>query len=109
MKKNKKTTPVAVILIWFLITGCATGRVARLKTEEKEGSPALFITKIPKNDYDEIAYIQADGSVFHTPQKLLNVIKKRAVLLGADAVINIKYDFQAWYPVASGVAIKYKE
>lgn len=25
----------------------------------------------------------------------------------ADAIIDIKYDFQAWYPVASGVAIKY--
>ena len=69
----------------------------------------LFTTKIPDRNYVEISYIQTEGAVFHTPQELLNELKKKAAELQADAVINIKYDFQGWSPFVSGTAIKYKD
>ena len=47
------------------------------------------------------------AAFIHTPQQLLDGLKKKAAELQADAVINIKYDFQGWYPLVSGTAIKY--
>lgn len=90
----------------LLITSCTTTRIATLTTLEDE-KIELFTTKLPQRDYVEICYIQTDGAIFHTPQKLLDGLKKKAIKLEADAIINIKYDYQAWYPNASGIAIKY--
>jgi len=35
-------------------------------------------------------------------------LKERANKEGADAIINIKFDYQFWWPNVSGIAIKYK-
>lgn len=94
--------------ILLIFSSCTTTRIATLATLENE-EIELFTTKLPHFDYTEICYIQTDGAVFHTPQKLLNGLKEKAVDMDADAIIDIKYDFQAWYPIASGVAIKYKK
>jgi len=107
--KNFKSTLVLIGLILVVtMTSCTTTRVANLTKGENE-TVELFTTKLPDKKYVEISYIQTDGGVFHTPQQLLNGLKKKAVELKADAVINIKYDFQAWYPVVSGTAIKYTD
>lgn len=90
------------------LSSCTTTRVATL-TKGDTDTIELFTTKLPERKYIEISYIQVDGSVFHNPQPLLNGLKKKATELKADAVINIKYDFQAWYPIVSGTAIKYLE
>lgn len=107
--RHLKYTLVAVgfIIVSFL-TSCTTTRVATLSKSENE-TIELFTTKTPNRNYVEISYIQTDGGIFHTPQKLLNGLKKKALGLQADAVINIKYDFQAWCPIVSGTAIKYKD
>lgn len=89
-------------------TSCVSTRHARL-TKDSNSPVELYMSSVPTKNYKEIAYIQADGSVFHTPQKLLNGLVKKATELNADAIIQIKYDFQFWYPIASGVAIKYVE
>ncbi len=96
------------LLAMAAISSCTTTRVAVLTKAENE-TVELFVTKLPARDYDEICYIQTDGAVYHTPQQLLNGLKKKAAELKADAVIHIKYDFQAWYPLVSGIAIKYCE
>lgn len=67
------------------------------------------MSKLPEKEYVELSYIQTDGAIFHTPAQLLKGLKKKAQKINADAIINIKYDFQAWYPVVSGVAIRYVE
>ena len=91
----------------FVSSSCTTTRVAELTNSTNE-NVQLYTTIIPNKEYIEICYIQTDGAVYHTPQQLLNGLKKKASLLKADAVINIKYDFQGWYPLVSGTAIKYK-
>jgi uncharacterized protein YbjQ (UPF0145 family) len=105
--KNLKSTIVLLGLV-LAITSCTTTRVANLIKSENE-TIELFTVKLPDRKYEEISYIQTDGGIYQTPQKLLNGLKKKAIELKADAVINIKYDFQGWYPVVSGTAIKYTD
>jgi hypothetical protein len=108
MKNNKLKNTLFGLIIIAIISSCTTTRVATLTKGENE-TIELFTTKLPDRKYVEISYIQTDGAIFNTPQQLLNGLKKKAIELKADAVINIKYDFQAWYPVVSGTAIKYNE
>ncbi len=95
------------MLLALTFLSCTTTRIAVL-TPVKDEKPELFFTQHPDKPYIELAYIQSDGTIFTTPQQLLNGLRKKAVKLNADAIIHIKYDFQAWYPLASGIAIKYK-
>lgn len=108
MKNLKSTSILLGLMLALTITSCTTTRVATLTKAENE-TVELFTTKLPDRKYVEISYIQTDGGIFHTPQNLLNGLKKKAIEIKADAVINIKYDFQAWYPVVSGTAIKYTD
>lgn len=108
MKNLKSTTILLGLILVLTITSCTTTRVATLTKGENE-TIELLTTKLPDRQYVEISYIQTDGGIFHTPQNLLNGLKKKAIEIKADAVINIKYDFQAWYPVVSGTAIKYTD
>jgi len=93
-------------LIALLFSACITTRVASLQTSGTEHLEIYIATK-PMKKYTELAYIQADGGTFHTPKQLLNKLKKKAILEGADAIIDVKYDYQYWWPYASCVAIKY--
>lgn len=97
---------IGLFIIFILGSACASTRVASLTAEEGDQID-LYVTKFPERQYVELCYIQTDGTLFHTPQKLLDGLKEKGRELGADALIQIKYDFQAWYPVASGIAIKY--
>jgi len=108
MKNNKLKNILFGLIIIAKISSCTTTRVATLTKVENE-TIELFTTKVPDRKYVEISYIQTDGAIFNTPQQLLNGLKKKAIELKADAVLNIKYDFQTWYPVVSGTAIKYNE
>jgi len=108
MKSQKIKIVLLGLIVAASLTSCTTTRVATLSKSKNE-TIELFTTKLPVRSYVEIGYIQTDGAIFHTPQKLLNGLKKKAIELKADAVINIKYDFQAWYPIVSGTAIKYKD
>ena len=106
-KTMKKIIFLTIIFVSTIYCSCTTTRVASLSQQSNENIE-LYTTKIPDKNYEEIYYIQTDGAIFHTPQQLLNGLKKKAFELNADAVINIKYDFQGIYPIISGTAIKYK-
>jgi len=108
MKNLKSHIVLFGFILMFTITSCTTTRVATLTKSENE-TVELFTTKVPQRNYIEISYIQTSGGIFHTPQHLLNGLKKKATKLNADAVINITYDFQAWYPIISGTAIRYTD
>jgi hypothetical protein len=108
MKNFKLKNVLFGLILITIISSCTTTRVAKLTKGENE-TIELFTTKLPDRKYVEISYIQTDGGIFHTPQKLLNGMKKKAIELKADAIINIKYDYQAWYPFVSGTAIKYND
>ena len=108
MEKIKSTVVLLGLILGVTMASCTTTRVATLTKGENE-TLELFTTKLPDRGYIEISYIQTDGMTFHTPQQLLDGLKKKAVEIKADAVINIKFDFQGRYPFVSGTAIQYTD
>lgn len=95
------------ILVIIAFTSCVTTQVANLQ-KETSSDIEIFYASQPNKEYTEIMYIQANGGVFHSPEKLIEKLKKRAKEEGADAIINIKFDYQFWWPNVSGIVIKYK-
>lgn len=105
--KSKIICITTIGILTIGLTSCTTTRVASL-TQLPNERIELYTTSLPEKQYTEISYIQTDGSIFNTPRQLLKGLKKKGISLEADAIINIKYDFQGWWPIASGTAIKYK-
>ena len=106
-RKLKKTAIALGLLISITLTSCVSTYVANLqRTSAKEVE--VFTTIRPTKEYTELKYIQVSGAVFNRPEKLLTKLTERAKKEGADAVINVKYDFQSTWPIISGTAIKYK-
>ncbi len=104
-----KTKTILIGLIMSVaIFSCTISRVARLSESENDGIE-LYTTKIPERSYAEIGYIQTEGGALSTPQNLLNGLKRKAIQLNADAIINIRYDFRGEAPIVSGTAIRYKD
>ena len=93
-------------LVVLSVSSCTTTRTAVLMYSQNEALE-LYTVKLPERNFEEICYIQTDGAIIHSPQILLNGLKKKAMELNADAVVNIKFDFQGIYPLVSGTAIKY--
>lgn len=94
------------LLATLMLPGCTSTFIAPLQRPHLPNLE-VYTTKIPDRDYIELAYIQVDGSLFTRPEKLMSRITERAVLIGADAVIRIRYDFQGHLPIISGTAIRY--
>lgn len=109
MKMLKFIKPFSLYLFMatFFLNSCTTTRTAILLNSVNEGLE-LYTVKLPSRNFEEIGYIQTDGGLMHT-QVLLNGLKKKAIELNANAVINIKFDLQGIYPLVSGTAIKYIE
>ncbi len=103
----KKSLAVILILNGNMFTSCVTTNVANLQRSSNDKMD-VFVVKTPDREYTELKYIQANGSIFHTPEQLLNKLTQRAKKEGADAIMNVKYDFQNAWPIASATAIKYK-
>ena len=105
--KTLKFAALPGLIICLAQASCTSTFVANLqRTSAKEVE--VFTTIKPTKEYTELKYIQVDGSVTSRPEKLLTKLTQRAKTEGADAVINVKYDFQWTWPVVSGTAIKYK-
>jgi uncharacterized protein YbjQ (UPF0145 family) len=96
-----------LVAIVFLFTSCVTTQVTNTK-KESANDVEMFFSKKPSGEYEEIMFIQADGSVFHSSKTLIKKLKQRAKQEGCDAVIDIRFDYQFWWPNVSGIAIKYK-
>jgi uncharacterized protein YbjQ (UPF0145 family) len=58
--------------------------------------------------HEEIKYVEAAGSIFHRNNKLLLRLAQRAKREGADAIINVQFQYIMLTPGATGIAIKYK-
>ena len=105
--KTLKFAALAGLIICLSQTSCTTTSVANLQ-RSSPGEVEVFTTIKPAGEYTELKYIQVDGSLTTRPEKLLTKLTERAKKEGADAVINVKYDFQGHLPIVSGTAIKYK-
>lgn len=95
-----------LLLLLLQSVACISTRTASLRPQ-RGAALALYMTQLPAKPYEELCYIQADGSLLSTPQQLLKALEKKALELDAQAVIQIRYSFQGIYPVISGVAVRY--
>lgn len=105
----KKLLPFyAFCFAMIFVTSCVTVNLASLQRLDKEGLP-VYTTQIPDRNYVELFYIEASGGIFHRPEKLMSKLNEKAKAKGADALINVKFDFQYTWPIASATAIKFVE
>jgi hypothetical protein len=86
MKKLKSILILFGLILTITMTSCTTTRVATLTKGDNE-TIELFTTKLPDKKYVEICYIETSGGIFHTPQQLLNGLKKKAIEIKADALL----------------------
>lgn len=95
----------------FIITSCITTHTAYFKSSKDKKEIEVFMTKLPDMPYEEIAFINASGSIFHGSKSLLRNLKQRAEQENADAIINVKFTYIPWVlvsiPAVEGVAVKY--
>lgn len=103
MRSNAKAC-ASLLLSVMLLSSCTTTRTAVINRSE---ALEVYTTKLPGRPYEELNYIETSGGIFHTPQHLMNGLTKAASAQGADAVINVRYDFQGWWPLVSGTTIRY--
>ena len=104
MKKKMGFILLATALM--SLTSCVTTQVASIQPVNEEDI-AVFTTTKPAREYTELKYIQAEGSIFHKPEKLLQKLRQRAKEEGADAIIDVRYRYQFWWPYVEGTAVKY--
>jgi uncharacterized protein YbjQ (UPF0145 family) len=95
-----------IVLFVFILQSCISTQVANLQRHQP-GEVEVYTTKKPTREYVEMQYIQADGNIFHTHEKLLKKLAERAKKEGADAIINVHYGYQFWWPYVAGTTIKY--
>ena len=106
MKKKLNLILWSGAMLSLILTGCVTTQVANLRPINEE-DVEVFTTTEPVEKYRELKYVRAEGSIFHNPEKLLQKLRQRAEAEGADAVINVQYGYQFWWPYVEGTAIKF--
>lgn len=95
--------PTATLYMLSLFS-CTSTQIAMTP---KESGFELYINKLPERPFAEVAYIETSGAVFHRPQKLMNDMSKKAKAMGADGLIDVRYDYVFWWPYVSATAIKF--
>lgn len=108
----KTITKFGLLCIFsFIITSCVTTHTAYFNSTKDKKEIEVFMTKLPDRPYEEIAFIDASGSIFHGSKSLLRNLKQRAEKENADAIINVKFTYIPWVlvsiPAVEGVAVKY--
>ncbi len=104
--KTTKFFPIIITLI-FLSTSCITTSVADIQSKSNN-IIKIYTTKLPEEDYIEVKYISASGSIFSSPERLLYKLSLRAKKEGGDAIIDVKFSSVFWWPEVSGIVIKFK-
>lgn len=106
---------IAILVILLSFCACTSTQYVPLDFSDKK-SPKIeiFISEIqkPVKEYEVISYAETSGAVFTTKKQLVRALKKEAVKLGGDAVINVKFFYIPWalssLPAVEGIVIKYK-
>lgn len=106
-----KTLVNQILFILIGISGisCVTTRSTQIQSEEIE----VFMTRLPDRAYEEVALIEASGSIFHGSKSLMRTLKKQAKKENADAVVDVKFTYAPWFFMSfrtvEALAITYKD
>lgn len=99
---------VALVLLLALASSCVTAELALIDDPENQ-ELEVYTTLLPQQPYKEVAYVKAVGMPFNNAKQLLKKLRKKAKQAGADALVNLKYDYTSTYPYASCTLIRYEE
>lgn len=101
----RKSIQLILVIGLASLVGCASARLTPLPDQ----APAsVFFSKIPERPYREVAYVEYTGSIFSNRAQLLRRLQERQAKAQGDALIQVRYDYQFWWPHASAVIIKYQ-
>lgn len=110
-------TCVIYLALYILLTLCActsTQHVALDFSDKKSPKIEIFLSEVqkPVKEYEVISYAETSGAIFANKNNLLRALKRKAVELGGDAVINVRFFYIphtfSGLPAVEGVIIKYK-
>ena len=99
--KLGKLVAVMALLVCF---GCSSTRNMSLTTQ----SSGLYYSKLPERPYQEMAYVEATGSIFTSRQHLTRKLQQEQARSQGDALIQVRHDFVFWWPHASAIVVKYQ-
>ena len=94
MKPIKKLGSIIIVLTIF--SSCVTTQSANLQSAKGKKEIEIFISKLPEKSYEEITFIEASGSIFHSKNSLLKKLRQRAEKENADAIINVHFGYIPW-------------
>jgi len=127
MTKKNSISSVSVLLIVATLSGCSAYRTSSSISAEHPETPLPASTRVlvresglPDKKYKEIGEIDVSVkklTIFHadpTKEQANEVLRETARSIGADAVINVKYDsgmglFTWGYMDAEGLCVKLLE
>lgn len=97
----------AFVCVLLFCSSCATTQIAKKQTPDQT-KVDLFFAEKPSKHFKEVAFLEADGSIFHSPETLLRKLERKAEDEGCDAIINIQFSSKFWWPSVSGIGVKYE-
>jgi hypothetical protein len=69
----------------------------------------VFTAKIPEKKFNEIQFIEVTRGWPMGPTGLMNKLVERAKGMGADGLVNVRYNTISNMPTISGTAVKFEE
>lgn len=85
--------------------GCASARLTPLTDQ---GTTSVFFSKAPDRPYREVAHVESTGSIFSSRSALLRKLQQQQTKAQGDALVQVRYDYQFWWPHASAIVVKYQ-
>lgn len=111
----KKSIPLLLILFLF---GCHAAEVVKFNSSNYAPTQEVKIfTELPKDEYEELGYVEAKGGITVTKETLLQDMIEKAKQNGADGLIKVEFYDRPQYnqtlgyiekPAAKAVMIKFK-
>ena len=95
---------LATLSASILLTSCVSTQVASLKPSDSSDI-AVYVAGLATPAVTPVLYIEASGGILTTKKQLIRGLKSRAKREpGVDAVVNVRFGYQGFYPFVEGVA-----
>jgi len=95
-----------ILALGLYLSSCAVVSTAHLPV--KDTKIEVYLSSKPSKAYTEVAYVECMGSAFHSNERLLNKLAKKAEKAGYDALIQVEFKYVCLTPYVTAVAIKYQ-
>jgi hypothetical protein len=105
--KNLFPLVIAIFFLGFL-SSCTTTRSFPTMEGSYEGIE-VYTAKTPEKNFNEIQFIEVTGSWPMGTKGLMNKMIERAKALGANGLVNVRFNTISNIQSISGTAVKFEE